>query len=86
MYAKSYNMFPRTIKSLIIELKKAFNDLHSFKLSPEEFSSLIISWANNVENKFITNNSINPTVKLRLGIKKTQLLTKILKEHNFDVI
>lgn len=76
---KKYVEFPKTILSLANELKKICDDYFNKTLSLKELEELLVFYKDNNTNKLLKDNRLNPTVKLKVGKTRAELINKVLE-------
>lgn len=74
-----YLKIPCTTKSVIDEIKKMCSDYINKETSEDEIKEYLVFWKENCGDIFYKDGDLNPTVKLRIGSKRTQIIEIILK-------
>lgn len=69
---------PKSIRSLAMEIRKLLDGYWSREITEDDVNSYITFWAETEKDKLFKNNDINPTIKILIAKKRTELLKKLL--------
>lgn len=73
-----YLKIPCTTKSVIEEIKKMCADYTNKETTEAEIKEYLLFWKNNCGDVFYKEESLNPTVKSRIGSKRIKIIENIL--------
>lgn len=69
---------PTTVKSLAIQLIEACDTYVALKMPEKQFKELIIHYASQHGKKLFSHNGLNPTITIRIGKKRVELVNIML--------
>lgn len=70
---------PKSIKGLADEIKRVCDAYWGREMTESEAKGYIEYWANKENRKFFRGPEINPTIKIKIGKKREELITKWLE-------
>lgn len=70
---------PKTRAELAYELKKACDAYWGREISEIELKEIIYHWALKENKKLFLGQDINPTIKIKIGVKRLDLLNNMLE-------
>lgn len=73
-----YLRIPCTTKAVIEEIKKMCTDYTKKESTESEIKEYLLFWKSNCGDIFYKNNTLNPTVKSRIGAKRIKIIESIL--------
>ncbi len=80
-----YMQYPSTVKRLADEIKRTCDAYKSNVIGNTEIKEIILHYANSATTLFFSDNDINPTIKIMLGKKRRDLVSKLLDGYRGPV-
>lgn len=80
-----YIQYPPTRKALGNEIKRVLDDYFARKIDNEQVKECVLCWANSSPDKLFNANNINNSIKLIIGIKRLNVLNKLLEDYQVQI-